>query len=98
MALPRIRLTPGEDDAIRLRAEQAGLSVSEYVRRMAITGKIVPKESAVDVEAVRQLLAVGRNLNQLTRSGHIHGEIDRQALRTALRAVQDAAFRLMDRP
>ena len=66
----------------------AGLSVSEFQRRACLSGKVVVEEDRrVNVEAVRQLLAIGNNLNQLTKSGYIHQAIDRDSLRYVLGQV-----------
>ena len=65
------RLTPEEAAAIKAAAKTAGLSQSEYVARLAmnpaVAGTIgVPALQAL-AESNRQLLAIGRNLNQIAR-------------------------------
>ena len=86
--LPPLRVTQEELATIKARAREAGLSVSEFQRRACLSGKVVVEEDRrVNVEAVRQLLAIGNNLNQLTKSGYIHQAIDRDSLRYVLGQV-----------
>lgn len=74
--LSPVRVNEVERELIRAKAAEAGLSVSEYQRRALLDCVIVVRSNIVDVHAVRQLSAVGNNLNQLTRKTHIHDEID----------------------
>lgn len=65
--LPPIRCTEDEKTLIRARSNQSGLSMSEYVRQMALMGKIVVKESSFNPELIGQLRKLGVNLNQQTK-------------------------------
>lgn len=65
--LPPIRCTEDEKTLIKARSNQSGLSMSEYVRQMALTGKIVVKGNTLDLDAVTQLRKLGVNLNQQTK-------------------------------
>ena len=52
------------------------MRVSEYVRRVAVTGHIVARpQSGYSMAVASQLRRIGVNLNQLTRHAHIHGEL-----------------------
>ncbi|WP_156901439.1 plasmid mobilization protein [Azohydromonas australica] len=66
------RLTPEESATLKAAAKAAGLSQSEYVARLvmnpAAAGAVGVPALQVLVESNRQLLAVGRNLNQIARS------------------------------
>jgi len=59
-----LRLSPKEYEEIQDRAERAGLSVAEYLRRKALGKKVKTK---VEEEAIRQIRRVGTNLNQVAR-------------------------------
>lgn len=64
------RVTLAELEYVRGVAEDAGLSVSDYVRRRAC-GYIVPTGAArrsVDPALVSELNRIGVNLNQITRN------------------------------
>lgn len=83
------RATVGERATITAKAAQAGLGVSEYIRRQSMNGVVIIRESAVNVELVRQLSAIGNNLNQLTRKEHIHDEADTEKMRVILEAIDN---------
>jgi len=93
--LTNIRVNDEELATINQRLKETGLSTSEYQRRMCLDGQVVVRESSVNVEAVRQLLAIGRNLNQLVKSGHIRKQVDSQELQTTLKDVQRVVSELM---
>lgn len=65
--LPPIRCTEDEKTLIKARSNQSGLSMSEYVRRMAVHGKITVRESSFNPELIGQLRRLGVNLNQQTK-------------------------------
>jgi len=77
------RATDDECACIAARADQAGLSVSDYLRAVAVSGKVVVRQDAApNVETVNQLRRIGVNLNQITRTIHTNGgrippELDR---------------------
>lgn len=76
---PRIefRLTPEDDQVIRNRAVQAGLSISEFMRRAALGVSIQVQLSPADLDNLRK---IGGNLNQVARYANTHqrwsGEIE----------------------
>jgi len=65
--LPPIRCSESERLNIRLNAEKLDMSVSEYVRSMALNGKITIQQSRHDFELVDQLRRIGVNINQQTK-------------------------------
>lgn len=93
--LPPLRVNISELGAIKANAADLGLSVSEYQRRMCLDGRVVVRDASVNVEAVRQLLAIGRNLNQITKSGHIQGSVNEAALRDTLGKINNAVEALL---
>lgn len=76
--LPPIRCTASEKERIRMRAQKLGLTVSEFVRTMALNGKIIVQQSTHDYELVEQLKRIGVNINQQTRRLNTTGEIPDQ--------------------
>lgn len=76
--LPHVRCTVDEYDAAMRHAKGANKSLSEYMRELATTGRVVandqtPAKARVDFQLVHQLQKVGVNLNQLTRVAHATG-------------------------
>ncbi len=62
-----LRISPEDKIEIQKRAKEAGLSVSEYGRKMMLHGSIIK----VDLEDKRTLTGLANNLNQLTRHAHL---------------------------
>lgn len=65
--LPAVRCTAAEKQHIRSRSEEAGLSISEYIRQQVFNGKVVIKQSDFDFDTAQQLRKIGVNLNQQTK-------------------------------
>ena len=59
--------------AIQKRAEDAGISLSEYVRQAVICGQIVPRINSRDADTLRKLAGEANNLNQLARQANASG-------------------------
>ena len=73
--LPPVRCTESDYTAIQARAKKANMTITQFIRQMALTGQVVVKESQTDFQEVHQLKRIGTNLNQLTRLAHTSGVI-----------------------
>jgi hypothetical protein len=62
-----LRVNRQEYETIRAKATLAGLSVSQYLRKLGMNH---PVKARFDEEEKRNLRGVGRNLNQLTAFAH----------------------------
>lgn len=62
-----VRLSPQEQDDLRKKAKEAGVSMSEYVRRLVHDGKV---KSELNRDDLRALINLGNNLNQAVRWSH----------------------------
>ncbi len=82
----RFRVSAEEQKQIEAKAKTAGLTVSEYVRRVAI-GQVVQERLPVELRQV--ITGVANNLNQLTRYAHLR-QFDGQAIDTILQQLQTA--------
>ena len=69
-----IRLQPTDKSRILEHAKKAGLSLSEYMRRMSCDGKIVVNDNRADVGLIRELNKIGVNLNQMVRKFNATGK------------------------
>ena len=74
----RVRLDAAQYDLIRSAASSAGMSISEYIRRQAVYGKVeIHNHIVADFPKLEKLTqefsAIGNNLNQLTRYFHMGG-------------------------
>ena len=65
-----VRFSPDEWGRVEGWARDAQVSPSRYVREATMRRRPVEKPRGVRAEAVRELSAVGRNLNQLVRLAH----------------------------
>ena len=67
-----IRLTDDERAQIEESSIKAGMSASEYVRMLALGGRIVIAERRfLDPAVFDELRRIGVNLNQLTKLAHV---------------------------
>lgn len=64
----KVRFTLAEDEYVRLQASRAKLSASEFIRTAALKIKIQPPRSRADTELLRELNAIGVNVNQIARA------------------------------
>jgi tmRNA-binding protein len=55
------------------RAEDAGISLSEYVRQAVVSGQIVTRISRQDADTLRKLAGEANNLNQIARQANTSG-------------------------
>jgi hypothetical protein len=90
------RVTEEEYLDIRQQAENAGTTLSIYIRRMLMQQPIIkiyqPKE------LLYQLLAIGRNINQIARQCNIAQTADTQsilAVQQEWKAVKDEVIRFI---
>ena len=90
--LSRFRVNQAEKAAIKANAIKAGLSVSEFQRKSCLEPIMVVKDNLIDKEAIRQLLAIGNNLNQLTKHAHVHREYDSERLHSLLDRIESLVF------
>ena len=57
-------------------AARARLSLSDYARRMLLTGQVTIRQvQSLDADAIEQLRKIGINLNQAVHKLHATGEI-----------------------
>ncbi|MBI1355889.1 MAG: hypothetical protein GC160_16235 [Acidobacteria bacterium] len=95
-----VRITDEEQTRIRDGARDAGLPVSEYVRRLVVDGRIViRRESAYGVSVAHQLRHIGVNINQQMAIAHLNGELPRDLTRlwAKLETLLDRMIRVTDR-
>jgi hypothetical protein len=58
------RVTKTEKDKLMKKANDAGYTLSSYVKKVVFENKIVPK---TDIETVLELKKIGVNINQLAK-------------------------------
>jgi hypothetical protein len=76
-----VRLTDEERIRLRAKAAEAGLGVSEYVRRAVIDGEVVVRRESGYGMAMAGQLRRGVNINQQIAVAHLNGEIPPELVR-----------------
>ena len=59
--------------AVRKRASEAGLRVSEYVRQAVVSAEITPRLNRQDTDILRKLAGEANNINQLAHRANAGG-------------------------
>ena len=67
------KLTELQYYAIRKRAAEARLRVSEYVRQAVISAKVIPRLNRQDADTLRKLAGEANNINQLAHRANAGG-------------------------
>ena len=67
------KLTELQYYAVRKRAGEAGLRVSEYVRQAVISAKVIPRLNRQDADTLRKLAGEANNINQLAHRANAGG-------------------------
>lgn len=65
-----VRFTKSEYFIVKQHAKKAGYKITQYIRQMAIEGKLTQRLNAEEKELIRQLVGMANNLNQLTKIAH----------------------------
>ena len=68
-----VRYSKAEYFVIREKASKAGLTASEYIRLVTITGQVKTRLSEEERMFARQLIGMANNLNQLAKACHQEG-------------------------
>lgn len=92
--LPPVRCTESEYAGISARAAQASMTITAFMRQMALTGQVTVQESQVDFALIQQLKGIGNNLNQLTRKAHVRDEFP-EGLQDVFDRLQDVFDQLL---
>lgn len=66
--VPPLRVTAAELHHVEEQAAAAGLSLSDYCRRVLLAQRVQPRRSQTDAAALLELNRIGVNLNQIARA------------------------------
>ena len=93
-----LRVSFEEKSLFKVKAKEAGISVSDFLRRSALEGKIVTKgeSSRLDVSIVRELNFLGNNLNQLVKKAHIHNYYSAEHLHRLLSQIEELILHIVE--
>lgn len=89
-----VYVTPDELAEIDASAEVCDLTRAAFVRTCSLGGKPQAKPARVTADAIRQLTAIGNNLNQLAYRANAGFVVSGSAINNALEAVLSAVRRI----
>lgn len=98
-----LRFTDTQYDIVCKASKEAGLSISEYIRKQLMKGKVIAKyEIVADVPELKKLAAefgkIGSNLNQIARhfnQGDIHSQEMRQAINRCIAEIYEMKYEVI---
>ena len=67
------KLTELQYYAIKKRAGESGLPISEYVRQAVVSAEVTPRLNKQDADTIRKLAGEANNLNQLAHRANAGG-------------------------
>lgn len=90
----RFRVTPEQMNFLHERAKQCNLTLSEYARQTALTGKVTARTNPAELRLVAELTRERTNLNQIARIANATGDLHSLSVRLAeLLAFYDNTIR-----
>ena len=95
-SLPPVRMTAAELAHVQDQATRAGLSLSDYCRRVVLRHHVAPAITDTDEAALADLNRIGVNLTQLARRANASGKIPPH-LAEVLAEVRAAVERIAER-
>lgn len=98
-----LRLTDTQYEIVSESARRSNLTLSEYIRRQLLKGKVIAKyEIVADVPELKRLIAefgkIGSNLNQIARhfnSGGIHSQEIRKELNQCIADIYEMKYSVL---
>lgn len=69
----KVRMTATDRFMVNAKAKDAGMRLSDWIRAVARTTKVVARLTPEDMQIMRMLTGLANNLNQLTRLAHRDG-------------------------
>lgn len=68
-----LRFTEAEFATVKEKAANAGFTFTMYLRKMALTGQVKARQNDDERQAVKQLIAMASNINQMAKVAHQQG-------------------------
>ena len=90
-----VRLSEKEYAHLKEQAGLAGLKIEPFLRNLISGVKMKPRPQEEWAELIRQVSAVGNNINQIAHRANIHGLTDKQTL-LAVKESLDKLWQRMD--
>jgi len=72
----QIWLNREEDYILKFKSESAGLTASDFIRNLIVGYQLREKPSQEFYDAIKELRAIGKNLNQITKYANKQGFVN----------------------
>lgn len=86
-----LRLNANEYAHLKQQAEATGLKMEPLLRRLILGVQLRPRPPDTYAALLRELSAIGNNVNQLAHQANARGEASRAEIHEAARLVRQAA-------
>lgn len=90
-----VTMTDADWELLGTLAKTSGYSRSAYVRMLLHLKRPAPLPDTDWKACYRELAAIGNNINQITKMGHVTGEIDGEALKECYNAIIELRGRML---
>lgn len=95
--LLKIRVSPEERDAVKATADDANLTVSDYVRMRLARQRV--RQTAAERDVLTHLARIGSNINQIARWANTHAnQIEALEIVMRLEALQSDIRQITEEP
>lgn len=89
------RISAADYERLRATAERAGMPVSDFLRHVALTGRVIELPSIINRDAFVELVRIGTNVNQIARRLNAGGEVPQPVVDAAHRQLAEILERLL---
>ncbi len=89
-------LTDQEHDHLKRQAEISGLKIDPFIRQLITGVNLRPRPPDTYAALLRELSAIGNNINQLAHQANARGEATREEITEAARLVRQVARLVKD--
>lgn len=89
-------LTDQEHQHLKNQAEISGLGIDPFIRQLIMGVNLRPRPPDVYAALLRELSAIGNNINQLAHQANARGEATRDEISEAARLVRQTARLVRD--
>ena len=87
-SLPRVSVTQAERVLIEDKAATADISLTEFMRVLALTEEVKPRKTKLEGSFLVELNRIGNNVNQLAHAANI-GRTDPALIQTSLSELRE---------
>ena len=84
-----VRLTKKEKQALQKKAKSCGLKMEPFIRKLIIGAEIKARPPNEYIQLIREVNAIGNNINQIAHIANAEREIEREKIEIVLKYQND---------